>query len=179
MPAPAACQHDTVTHTRQVSLSLAGSQSGSHCIMRWHRTEADSCCLCDDVGFLQAHAAEKAAAAHEREMEVARLRALQEKVQDTRSAEDELRAKRYQVRPQRRHSNPDLKPPYVVYSHQPHTRLKTQQQHMHCASTHTLHARPAGCMTVPHRSHCPCCRRRPRTVSTATESRRQQPARQP
>jgi hypothetical protein len=30
-------------------------------------------------------------------MEVARLRALQEKVQDTRSAEDELRAKRYQV----------------------------------------------------------------------------------
>jgi hypothetical protein len=46
---------------------------------------------------LQALAAEKAAAAHEREMEVARLRALQEKVQDTRSAEDELRAKRYQV----------------------------------------------------------------------------------
>lgn len=30
-------------------------------------------------------------------MEVARLRALQEQVQDTRSAEDELRAKRYQV----------------------------------------------------------------------------------
>lgn len=47
---------------------------------------------------VQALAAEKAAAAHEREMEVARLRALQEKVQDTRSAEDELRAKRYQVR---------------------------------------------------------------------------------
>jgi hypothetical protein len=46
---------------------------------------------------VQALAAEKAAAAHEREMEVARLRALQEKVQDTRSAEDELRAKRYQV----------------------------------------------------------------------------------
>jgi hypothetical protein len=46
---------------------------------------------------LQALAAEKAAAAHEREMEVARLRALQEKVLDTRSQEDELRAKRYQV----------------------------------------------------------------------------------
>lgn len=30
-------------------------------------------------------------------MEVARLRALQEKVLDTRSQEDELRAKRYQV----------------------------------------------------------------------------------
>lgn len=46
---------------------------------------------------MQALAADKAAAAHEREMEVARLRALQEQVQDTRSAEDELRAKRYQV----------------------------------------------------------------------------------
>lgn len=46
---------------------------------------------------LQALAAEKAAAAHERELEVARLRALQEKVLDTRSQEDELRAKRYQV----------------------------------------------------------------------------------
>jgi len=46
----------------------------------------------------QALAADKAAAAHERELEVARLRALQEKVQDTRSQEDELRAKRYQVR---------------------------------------------------------------------------------
>lgn len=45
----------------------------------------------------QAAAAEKAAAAHEKEMEVARLRALQEKVLDTRSQEDELRARRYQV----------------------------------------------------------------------------------
>jgi hypothetical protein len=44
----------------------------------------------------QALAADKAAAAHEREMEVARLRALQEKMQDTRSQEDELRARRYQ-----------------------------------------------------------------------------------
>lgn len=52
-------------------------------------------------------------------MEVARLRALQEKVQDTRSAEDELRAKRYQVRPEHQHSSPDLKPPCVFYSHQP------------------------------------------------------------
>jgi hypothetical protein len=42
-------------------------------------------------------AAEKAAVARNKELEVARLRALQEKVQDTRSAEDELRARRYQV----------------------------------------------------------------------------------
>jgi hypothetical protein len=62
-------------------------------------TEAVDCCSCDGIDVLQALASEKAAAAHEREMEVARLRALQEKVQDTRSAEDELRAKRYQVRP--------------------------------------------------------------------------------
>ncbi len=55
----------------------------------------------------QALAAEKAAAAHEREMEVARLRALQEQVQDTRSAEDELRAKRYQVR-QAQTGSPDV-----------------------------------------------------------------------
>lgn len=70
-------------------------------------------------------------------MEVARLRALQEKVQDTRSAEDELRAKRYQVRPQCPGSSPDLKPHYVDCSLQPHTLFKTKQQHMHCASTHT------------------------------------------
>jgi hypothetical protein len=46
----------------------------------------------------QALAAQKAAVAHSKEMEVARLRALQEKVLDTRSQEDELRARRYQVR---------------------------------------------------------------------------------
>lgn len=54
--------------------------------------------VCACVCCPQALAADKAAAAHERELEVARLRALQEKVQDTRSQEDELRAKRYQVR---------------------------------------------------------------------------------
>lgn len=63
-----------------------------------------SICACTRMAcckiFPQALAADKAAAAHERELEVARLRALQEKVQDTRSQEDELRAKRYQVRVQ-------------------------------------------------------------------------------
>lgn len=46
---------------------------------------------------LQALAAEKEAIAHEKEMEVARLRAMQEKQADHQSEQDELRARRYQV----------------------------------------------------------------------------------
>lgn len=53
-----------------------------------------------DIAFrcvLQALAAEKEAIAHEKEMEVARLRAMQEKQADRQSEQDELRARRYQV----------------------------------------------------------------------------------
>jgi hypothetical protein len=49
-----------------------------------------ACCV-------QALAAEKEAIAHEKEMEVARLRAMQEKQADHQSEQDELRARRYQV----------------------------------------------------------------------------------
>lgn len=45
----------------------------------------------------QALAAEKEAIAHEKEMEVARLQAMQEKQADHQSEQDELRARRYQV----------------------------------------------------------------------------------
>lgn len=47
---------------------------------------------------MQALAAEKEAIAREKEMEVARLRAMQEKQADHQSEQDELRARRYQVR---------------------------------------------------------------------------------
>lgn len=47
---------------------------------------------------LQALDAEKEAIAREKEMEVARLRAMQEKQADHQSEQDELRARRYQVR---------------------------------------------------------------------------------
>lgn len=47
---------------------------------------------------VQALAAEKAAIARGKELEVARLRALQEKQADHRSEQDELRARRYQVK---------------------------------------------------------------------------------
>ena len=45
----------------------------------------------------QALAEEKARQAHERELEVARLRAAQEKILDRRSEMDELRARRYRA----------------------------------------------------------------------------------
>lgn len=47
---------------------------------------------------LQELAEERERLAKQKELEVARLRAMQEKIQDTRSAQDEERAKRYQVR---------------------------------------------------------------------------------
>jgi hypothetical protein len=46
----------------------------------------------------QAIAAEKERAAQEKEMEVARLRGLQERVADRQSEVDEMRARRWQVR---------------------------------------------------------------------------------
>lgn len=49
------------------------------------------------LGTPQEMAEERERLAKAKELEVARLRAMQEKVQDTRSAEDEARAKRYQV----------------------------------------------------------------------------------
>jgi hypothetical protein len=52
-----------------------------------------ACCV-----VLQALAAQKEAIAREKEMEVARLRAMQEKQADHQSEQDELRARRYQVR---------------------------------------------------------------------------------
>lgn len=54
-------------------------------------------CTASPAPSPQAIAAEKERIAKEKELETARLRGLQQKVLDTRSTEDELRARRYQV----------------------------------------------------------------------------------
>jgi hypothetical protein len=81
------------------TVGLQSSVGLQACTGWWPKRKAKLTLTPAVVLGLQELAEERERLAKQKELEVARLRAMQEKLQDTRAAQDEERAKRYQVRP--------------------------------------------------------------------------------